>query len=244
MDSERRHELETNDLREFLDNFKDFWDKHGNRLLIGLIIVLGGWLGYNRYNQWQADKADAAYAALNEAGSADALRDLAGEHSSVHDEAMRRGGDTALGEARRALIDGDDDAAGASLKAARSAYTALSERGATTEYKLVGLEGLAKVALMFEEWDAAAGHYNSIIDLAGEAFINHANRAQRALDRIDLLKSPVAFSPPEESGLPVDPDDLSGLLNDVPTFPNRPSTGGQPAEGEALPPLPLPKPSE
>ena len=30
MDSKKRHELETNDLREFLDNFKDFWDRNGN----------------------------------------------------------------------------------------------------------------------------------------------------------------------------------------------------------------------
>jgi predicted negative regulator of RcsB-dependent stress response len=194
MDSERRHELETNDLREFLDNFKDFWDKHGNRLLITLIVVLGAWVGWSRYNQWQADKAEAAFTELNNADSADAFRALAGERGEVHDEAMRRGGDTALGDARSALIVGDDDKATTALKSAASAYQALAERGETVEYQLAGQEGLAKVALMREEWDKAAKHYEQIIELAGESFLVQADRAQRALDRIDLLKNPVAFA--------------------------------------------------
>ncbi|MFK7790863.1 MAG: tetratricopeptide repeat protein [Phycisphaeraceae bacterium] len=200
MDSERRHELETNDLREFLDNFKDFWDKHGNRLLISLIVVLGAWLGYAKYNEWQADKAEAAFTQLNEADSADAFRALAGERSEVHDEAMRRGGDTALGDARTALISGED--ADKPLTQAGSAYDALAKRGTTTEYQLVGQEGLAKVALMREEWDKAKKHYEQVIELAGDAFVTQADRAQRALDRIDLLKSPVAFAEPEAAVAP------------------------------------------
>lgn len=225
MDSERRHELETNDLREFLDNFKDFWDKYGNRVLIGMIIMLVGWLGYDRYNKYQAEQAESAYAELNDADSADALRAIAGEHSQVHDEAMRRSGDTALGDARRASIADDTEATQKALQSAKSAYTALAERGATAEYQLAGLEGLAKVALMAEQWDAAQSQYNAIIELAGDTFVNHANRAKRALDRIDLLKDPVAFSPPEE----VEPFEL-------------PTPGDQPADPDALPPLPLPVP--
>ncbi|MGB1126324.1 MAG: tetratricopeptide repeat protein [Phycisphaeraceae bacterium] len=196
MDSERRHELETNDLREFLDNFKDFWDKHGNRLLITLIVVLGGWLAYAKYNQWQADKAEAAYTELNAADSTDAFRALAAERGQVHDEAMRRGGDTALGDARSALIEGDAEGADKVLKKADSAYTALVNKAATTEYKLVGHEGLAKVALMRKEWDKASKHYELLIELAGETFAIQADRAKRALDRVDLLKNPVAFAPP------------------------------------------------
>lgn len=202
MDSERRHELETNDLREFLNNFKDFWEKNGNFLLITLIVVLGGWLGYDRYNKWQTDKAEAAYTELNGADSADAFRALAGEHSKVHDEAMRRGADTALGDARAALIAGEAEDAKSALGKAGDAYTALADRGATTEYKLVGEEGLAKVALMREEWDNAASHYDKVIELAGETFLTQADRAQRALDRLDLLKDPVAFAPAEIAPIP------------------------------------------
>ncbi len=220
MDSERRHELETNDLRDFLDNFKDFWDKHGNRMLITLIVVLGTWLGWSKYKQWQADKAEAAYAELNGTDSAAAFRALAGERSEVHDEAMRRGGDTALGDARGALIIGDEEEAATTLKNAASAYQALAERGATVEYQLAGQEGLAKVALMREEWDKAAKHYEQIIELAGEAFVVQADRAQRALDRIDLLKNPVAFAEPEVAPEPIE--------------------GGTVAPDPAFPPLPLP----
>ncbi|MEM6504328.1 MAG: tetratricopeptide repeat protein [Planctomycetota bacterium] len=218
MDSERRHELETNDLREFLDNFKDFWDKHGNRLLIILIVVLGGWLGYSRYNQWQADKAEAAYTELNDADSLDAFRAIAGERSEVHDEAMRRGGDIGLSQARKALIDGDDASAKSLLTKADSAYLALVERGATAEYQLVGHEGLAKVAVMREDWDKAAGHYGSIIELAGESFVAQSDRAQRALDRIDLLKNPVAFAAPE-----VEPPSEVPAVDPVPALPPLPT---------------------
>ncbi len=227
MDSERRHELETNDLREFLDNFKDFWDKHGNQLLIALIVVMGAWVGYTQYTKYQADQAEAAYTDLNDADSADAFRTVAGDHAKVHDEAMRRGADTALGDARLALIEGDDGGAEISLKSARAAYTALAERGRTTEYQLAGLEGLAKVALMFKEWGDATAQYEAIIELAGDTFVNQADRAQRALERIDLLKDPVAFSPPEE----VEPFEF-------------PTPGDQPADPEPLPELPaLPVPA-
>lgn len=224
MDSERRHELETNDLREFFDNFKDFWDKHGNRLLITLIVVLGGWLGYNKYNQWQRDKAEAAYAELNTADSADAFTRIAGEHAKVHDEAMRRGADTALGDARAALIAGDDESAESALKKAGAAYTALADRGATTEYQLVGQEGLAKVALMREEWDKAASHYEKIIELSGETFVTQGDRAQRALDRLDLLKNPIAFSPPEaiDPALLLPPEGEPGAGDPLPVLPPLP----------------------
>lgn len=227
MDSERRHELETNDLREFLDNFKDFWDKYGNQLLIGLIVVLGSYVGYTRYNQWQTDKAEAAFTELNQADSADAFRALAGERGEVHDEAMRRGGDTALGDARSALIANEQDAADEALTQAQSAYDALVSRGATPEYQLAGHEGLAKVALMREEWDQAKTHYEAIIELAGDSFLTQADRAQRAVDRIDLLKSPIAFAPPEDEPL---------LIPD-------PVDQGEPDSAQpALPPLPLPLP--
>lgn len=222
MDSERRHELETNDLREFLDNFKDFWDKHGNRLLITLIVVLGAWLGWSKYNQWQAEKAEAAYTELNNVDSADKFRTLAGERSDVHDEAMRRGGDTALGDARRALIVDDEEKAAAALTGAASAYQALVDRGATVEYRLAGHEGLAKVALMREEWDKAGKHYEQIIELAGESFLVQADRAKRAMDRIDLLKSPVAFAEPQDTPAP------------------EPTEGGTVNPDPAFPPLPLP----
>ncbi|MEM9346019.1 MAG: tetratricopeptide repeat protein [Planctomycetota bacterium] len=218
MDSERRHELETNDLREFLDNFKDFWDKHGNRLLIVLILVLGTWVGITQYNKYKNAQAEAAYTELNDADSVDAFRTIAGERSEVHDEAMRRGGDTGLSQARQALIDGDDEAAKSLLTKADSAYTALVDRGATVEYQLVGHEGLAKVAVMRKEWDKAAGHYESIIGLAGESFVAQAGRAQRAMDRIDLLKNPVAFAPPE-----IEPAPEGDVVDPVPALPPLPT---------------------
>ena len=230
MDSERKHELQTNDLKEFLENFKDFWDKYGNRLLLILIVGLGSWLAYTRYNQWKDGKAETAYNELNSADSSDAFRDIAGEHASVHDEAMRRSADAALGEARRALIAGDKEAGDTGLKKAGSAYAALIERGLTVEYQLVGEEGMAKVAVMREEWDKAASHYKKVIALAGETFLAQADRAQRSLERLELLKNPIAFAPPEEE-LPAPVPAPEG------------TTGGGELSLPGLPPLPLPIPA-
>ena len=219
MDSERRHELETNDLREFLDNFKDFWNKYGNPILITLIVVLGAFMGYTQYNKWQTDKADSTYTGLNEADSADAFRRLAAEQSRVHDEAMRRGGDIALGQARSALIAGNDETAKKALDSASSAYTAIAERGTTIEYQLAGHEGLAKIALMREQWDKAKTHYDDVIELASKTFVIQADRAQRALDRIDLLKNPVAFAPPEAAPEFAPIDSGADLLPELPPLP-------------------------
>lgn len=206
MDSERRHELETNDLREFLDNFKDFWEKHGNKLLFILIIVLGGYAGYNYYGQWQQGKEQAAQEALAGATTADQLLAVSEEHPQVFDEAMRRAGDVSLGEARTATIAGSEGAAEKALKKAGTAYSALADRGVSTEYKLVGLEGLAKTAVMGGKWDEAAKQYQALIDLAGQTYTGHAARAQADLDRLDLLKNPVAFSADED--LSFNPDEL------------------------------------
>ncbi len=206
MDSDRRHELETNDLKEFLDNFKDFWEKHGNKLLITLIVVLGGYAGYGWYNKWKDDKIETAQKELAGATSVDALLAVANEHDRVHDEAMRRAGDLALGAARSSLFEGSDTTAQKSLKQAGSAYTALADRGKTVEYQLIGHEGLAQVAIMASEWDEAKTHYSNLIELAGEAHPAQAARAEAGLSQLDLLKQPLAFAPEEDFSFDFDGD--------------------------------------
>lgn len=207
MDSERRHELETNDLREFLDNFKDFWEKHGNKILLVLIVGLGGFAAYNYYNQWKDGKAEEAYNQLAAATTVDALLAVADEHSLVHDEAMRRAGDLALGSARNSLIQAEASSAKESLKDASSAYEALAKRGETVEYQLVGYEGLAKVAIMSGEWDKAKTNYEKLIELAGEAHPAQAGRAEAGLEQLELIRYPVAFAPDDD--LSFNPDEES-----------------------------------
>ncbi|MFN3168678.1 MAG: tetratricopeptide repeat protein [Phycisphaeraceae bacterium] len=226
MDSERRHELETNDLKEFLDNFKDFWEKHGNKLLMFLIVVLGGYAGYNYYNRWQEGKAEEAQQALEGgATSPDALaQQIAIEHDRVHDEAMRRAGDLYLAEARAADIKGKSKDADKALDKARSAYTALVNRGKSDAYKLAGHEGLAMVAIEAEKWDEAKSQFAKMKELAGDRYLPQAARAQAGPAMIDLIRNPVAFA--AEDDLSFDPDA-------IPEGPE-PDTGDEPAGGDSI----------
>ncbi|MGB0767784.1 MAG: tetratricopeptide repeat protein [Phycisphaeraceae bacterium] len=237
MDSERKHELQTNDLKEFLDNFKDFWDKYGNQLLLVLIVGLGGWLGYSKYQEYKAGQIEEAFAEMNTADSAEALRVVAADHQAVRDEALRRAADAALGAARTAFINDDEDAKADALATAFDSYQTLAKSAATTEYKLVGQEGLAKVAVMRENWDEAETHYQQIIELAGDTFLIQADRAQRSMDRLDLLKNPIAFAEPEETLDDATPADTAPILDPaddripaLPPLPAIPPVDADPAE--------------
>jgi len=237
MDSDRRHDLETNDLKEFLDNFKDFWDKHGNKVLIVLIVALLAYAGPRYYTNWKEGKANEAANALAGATSAEALLNVADEHELVRDEAHRKAADLLLGDARAAQIVGETEDADKALGRAESAYTALAERGQTTPYQLVGLDGLAKVAVMQGDWDKAKQQYEKIIDLAGETYTYHAARAQAKIDALPRLERIVAFAPPEP--VSVEPESpLDGGLGQ-PGQPGQPGGDGGPVN-PALPDLDLP----
>ena len=196
MDSERRHELETNDLKEFLDNFKDFWEKHGNKVLIVLIAALLVYAGPKYYGNWEKKKENEAAEALTAATSVETLLAVADEHERVRDEATRKAADLLMSDARVALIAGESDEASKKLDRASAAYTALAERGQTTPYQLVGHEGLAKVAIMKEQWDEAKSHYETLAEVAGETYTYHAAKAKAKIEALPKLKDTVAFSPP------------------------------------------------
>ncbi|MEO0477097.1 MAG: hypothetical protein AAF085_14170, partial [Planctomycetota bacterium] len=48
----------------------------------------------------------------------------------------------------------------------------------------------------------ATKHYEHVIELAGESFLAQKDRAERALERNDLLNNPVAFAEPEAAPIP------------------------------------------
>lgn len=224
MDSERRHELETNDLKEFLDNFKDFWDKHGNKVLIVLCVGALAYAGPRYYSQWKEGKANEAANALTAATTPDQLLAVADEHDMVRDEATRRAADLLLGTLREAKIGVDDQAAEKTLSRAESAYTALAQRGSTVPYQLIGNEGLAKIAVMKGEWEAAESAYKTMIELAGDTYQVHAARAEASIEELPKLRSPIAFSEPRK--IEIEEAD--------------PSTDGSALPGPALPGLELP----
>ena len=64
MDSKGRHELKDNDLAEFLENFGDFWSRHGNGIMVAVTLFLVVWIGLRYYNSTQAQSHENAWADL------------------------------------------------------------------------------------------------------------------------------------------------------------------------------------
>lgn len=232
MDSDRRHELETNDLKEFLDNFKDFWDKHGNKVLLVLIVGLLAFAGPRYYKNWQDGKADDANAALSGATSPDALLAVAEEHEIVRDVATLRAGDILFGQARSSAVAGETEDADKALKRAATAYTAVAQRGRTTLFQINGYEGLAKVASAQGDRDKAAEHYEKIIELSGDTYTTHAARAEQSIKNQDLLANPIAFAPPVA-------EPIEQILP-LPGITPAPGDGGSDGLTPALPGLEIP----
>ncbi|MEM9416671.1 MAG: tetratricopeptide repeat protein [Planctomycetota bacterium] len=231
MDSKKRHELETNDLREFLDNFKDFWDKNGNTILIALIIVVGGFTAMRMYRSSQDKKVNEAQHALETATDGEGLLSVAAEHPSVRHIALLRAGDTFLEEARLARVAGEDAEAEKHLENAANAYqSVIAEEKLAVEFRSSALLGSATVAEEQGEWDKAKQAYNEASTLAGDRFIRLATLAQAGLERLDSLKEPVPFGPEVVAPPPTPPVDLDDIdLTDVdndgtPDFIQRPET--------------------
>lgn len=225
MDSKKRHELETNDLREFLDNFKDFWDKNGNSILITLIVVVGGYTAWNFYKKNKVEKVESAVMALSEATNGAYLMSVAEEHPSVRHIAWQRAGDAYLEEARAAAIKGEDGDVPKLLDSAASAYQrVVDDEDHAPEFRINALLGLATTAEMRDKWDEAKGFYDRAYDLAGDQFVRLAVLAQTGRDGLDDLRHPIAFGPdlpdnPADLGLPMDPNDLTG--DGIPDLPGQ-----------------------
>ncbi|XAM00251.1 tetratricopeptide repeat protein [Phycisphaeraceae bacterium D3-23] len=220
MDSKKRHELETNDLREFLDNFKDFWDKNGNTILIALIIVVGGLAAMRWYKNKQVATVNDAAHALETATNGEFLLSVAADHPSVRHIALLRAGDSFLEEARLARVAGEDDDAEEHLENAANAYASVvGEEKSPAEFRISAYLGSATVAEELGDWDKAKAAYTQASELAGDRFIRLATLAKAGLDRLDSLGVAVPFGPEEVAapqtppGQPFNPDDFN--LDDI-----------------------------
>ncbi len=240
MDSKKRHELESNDLREFLDNFKDFWDKNGNTILITLIVVVGGYTAWNFYKKNKIEKNESAVMALSEATNGAYLMSVAEEHPSVRHIAWQRAGDAYLEEARAAAVKGEDADVPKLLDSAAAAYQrVVDDEGFAAEFRINAMLGLATTSEMRGEWDKAKGFYDRAYDLAGDQFVRLAVLAETGRDGLDDLRHPIPFGPeipdnPADFGTPADPNDLTG--DGIPDLPGE-TPGGDPLfpNGPVLP---------
>lgn len=239
MDSKQRHELETNDLRDFLDNFKDFWDRNGNNILIVFIVVVGGYALYNLYNNWQAGKSQDAAMALIETSDPAVLLTVAQDHELVFNEATKRAGDQFHARARQHLFAGDKDKANSDLEKAANAYQDLADKTDSDLYRANAYLGLARVAESQGQWDQAEGFYKQAKEAAAEQYAYLGHLADQGLETLPSLRHPHPFgedAPPPAVGTP--PGTGAGQPGDgVPDFLRRPVEQAPGESGESIPGL-------
>ena len=103
MDSEHRHELNENDLANFLTHFGQFWAKYGNGILAVLAIAALGFAGWRWASNSRTAAHESAWTDLATATSPESLRQVAHAHSdpAVGALALLNAADLLLAESSR-----------------------------------------------------------------------------------------------------------------------------------------------
>lgn len=211
MDNRHRHELQQNDLEHFLTHLGPFWEKWGMKILLTLLVIVGGYSAKTYYTQHVEAQHQAAVRDLELATSPESLRAVAQQTSEpgLSAVALLRGADLALssavmpepptppttqpGKTTKPPMSADDRKA--ALKDAEQMYKAVIEQpSASPVVRFNASIGLAAVAESRSDWDGASKLYRGVIDHAGEYGAIKA-RAQKRLELLEQLKSPVAFAP-------------------------------------------------
>ena len=224
MDTEERHELKENDLAEFFRNFGEWWSKHGNTVLIILIIVLGGITAYRFYSSSTYERHQDAWTDLANATGPEGYVQVARMHDvpAVQTLANLRGADLfrlrAIGRyepptsgeqaqtdseaaAADATAGSDSDSSSpppsADLEQAAALYQRVLEAEPSqtpTAYRVNALLGLGSVAESRKAWEEAQQHYEKAIDLADDSLPALAQQAMRRRDLLNELQRPIVFA--------------------------------------------------
>lgn len=101
MDSEHRHELKENDLRESLENWRETWNKYGTPITLVILLAVLAFAGTRLYDYYTTTKHEDAWSDYAATGSPQGMAEVAEDHSlpAVKMLALLRGGDLYLEEA-------------------------------------------------------------------------------------------------------------------------------------------------
>lgn len=207
METEHRHELERNDLAEFLTHFTDWWVKHGMKTLLIVLAVLVV-IYVKRFADARArDAEQRAWVDLNSATSPEQLRAVGQTHfqpavralSNLRagdmtltltlegrpDPADENGKKTPLGDAERAAL----------LDAAEKDYTAvINDPKAAMGLRLNAMLGLGAVHECRGAWDDARTTYQIMREAAADYPVLRAT-AEARLASLPRIATPVVFGP-------------------------------------------------
>lgn len=230
MDSQHRHELQQNDLAEFLSHFQDWWEEHGFRALLYVLVILVVVFGVQNYKARQKAAHDQRWNELDSATSPAMYEAVARTYDEpvIGALARLRGADLALSRAvgRKAepMPDagmgqlniepaaGEDDVdPDAMLTEAEAGYNAvLAMPDVAIAIKLNAMLGLASVAESRRDFDAARQTYDDIQAKAGPGYENFADMAKRRAAALDRIAEPVVLGKdpqPEPDATAVVPTD-------------------------------------
>lgn len=222
MDADHRHELKENDLAEFITNFGSWWSKHGNTLLIIVLIIVAVFVGKWYVESRNAAVQEEAWSDLALATSPESYRAVAQSHElpTVRALADLRGADLWLAKAIAPAPppQADDDAtdtpptAASALTAEQALDEAALVYGRVAKdpqihlvFKLNAHLGLAAVAEGRQDWAKAKKQYTLVAEQAGTSYEAIAAQANARLKQLDRLKTPVVFGPDPEPAATTQP---------------------------------------
>lgn len=240
MKSERRHDLQHNELLVWLTQTSNVIKPHANTILIGLILILGAYVGVKIWALRSGDATAKAWASFYAAMSSDDLMDdldgVVDRNSSneVGDWARLVGADLRLSNGCNQLF-GDKIAAGQELQKAMSSYVTVleaSEVSSIRERATFGLartyEAMAGTRQSQGELKRAEEKYQAVVDGWGAgAYATAAKRRLKDLGRTatkDFYDRFAAFEPKPAPG------PAGGGVGDLPFDAGSLSPGSVPRE--------------
>ena len=247
MDSQHRHELQTNDLEEFITHFKEWWTKHGTNTLMGILIIVAV-IFFMRWYSGREDRIlNQAYGELAAAADPFAKTEVAGKYESIDgfaSIARLQAADMLLRQAIGVMPtpNSDDAPAGEErtnmLNQAATLYERVTNSGATKLQVLNARFGLASVKESLGEFDAARDQYQKVQEEAGNDWPTLVAKAKRLEGDLAEIRRPVSFpeppaapaisapNPATEGSINLSPD-LTNIIPAAPAVPAAPEIPGE-----------------
>ena len=213
MDAKERHELKDNDLAEFLENFGAFWDKHGNKISVFILIVVVGWFGLKYYSGTQANRHENAWADLASTTIPQGYRERAKENAGIpglSNLALLRGAEAYHQQAVKLGNEEVDPESGLmsaaeSLDNAEAMYKQVLDSNIDPVYRANAAVGLANVEETRHDFKAANGYWTQAEQIAQEARLSAiAVQARIRLTLLDDLAKPIIFADPKPVSAPIE----------------------------------------
>lgn len=181
------------ELSNFFDDLRKFWDSLGTPILLLIVIGSFSYLAWSLLSYNQSVSRDEAWSDLAGSTSPASFEQIADDHSNptVTQIALLRAADLYLDEA--ADLEGDEQTA--KLDEAETLYQQAVDSAKHNEFKINGLEGLAIVAEGKRDTELAKTRNQAVIDLADTmpGFESWASRAQTRTDLLLQLATPIRF---------------------------------------------------